>query len=167
MSIPMYQTSVPIFVQALGGLTNVLDIGEAHCAARNIDESVLLKLRVYPDMFHMALQAKTTLYHSGGAVAQLIGQEVNDYFGAEESSFAVLKKQATDALEFIQGVSPEQFDGSESRQIELRAQTLTGETYLMHFAIPQVFFHLMTAYNILRSAGVEVGKRDYLGEIHN
>lgn len=167
MSIPMYETSVPTFVQALGGLTSVLDKAEAHCAARNIDESVLLQMRLFPDMFHTALQAKTTLYHSGGAVAQLIGQDVNNYFGADESSFAVLKKQTTEALEFIRGVKPKQFEGSESRQIELRAQTLTGQTYLKHFAIPQVFFHLMTTYNILRSVGVEVGKRDFLGEIHN
>ena len=167
MSIPMYETSVPTFVQALGGLTSVLDKAEAHCAARNIDETVLLQMRLFPNMFHTALQAKTTLYHSGGAVAQLIGQDVNNYFGADESSFAVLKKQTTEALEFIKGVKPEQFEGSESRQIELRAQTLTGQTYLKHFAIPQVFFHLMTTYNIMRNAGVEVGKRDYLGEIHN
>ena len=167
MSIPMYETSVPTFVRALGGLTSVLDKAEAHCAARNIEESVLLQMRLFPDMFHTALQAKTTLYHSGGAVAQLIGQDVNNYFGADESSFAVLKKQTTEALEFIRGVKPEQFEGSESRQIELRAQTLTGQTYLKHFAIPQVFFHLMTTYNILRNVGVEVGKRDFLGEIHN
>ena len=167
MSIPMYETAVPIFVQALGGLTSVLDKAEAHCATRNIDETVLLQMRLFPNMFHTALQAKTTLYHSGGAVAQLIGQDVNNYFGADESSFAVLKKQTSEALEFIQGVKPDQFDGSENRKIELRAQTLTGETYLMHFAIPQVFFHLMTTYNIMRSAGVEVGKKDFLGEIHN
>jgi hypothetical protein len=167
MPLPMHQISVPIFVQALGGLTSVLEKGEVHCATHNIDEAVLLQMRMFPNMFHMALQAKTTLYHSGGAIAQLTGQDVADYFGADETSFAVLKKQTSEALEFIQGVNPEQFDGSESRKIELRAQTLTGETYLMRFAIPQVFFHLMSAYNILRSVGVEVGKQDFLGEIHN
>lgn len=167
MSIPMYETAVPTFVQALGALTRVLNKAEAHCAKGNIDETVLLQMRLFPNMFHTALQAKTTLYHSGGAVAQLIGQDVINYFGADESSFAVLKRQTTEALEFIQRVKPEQFDGSESRQIELRAQTLAGQTYLKNFAIPQVFFHLMTTYNIMRSVGVEVGKQDFLGEIHN
>jgi hypothetical protein len=167
MSIPMFQTAIPVFNQVLRGLTNVLDKGEAHCAAHNIDEAVLLQMRIFPNMFHLALQAKTTLYHSGGAVAQLIGKDVPNYFGADEASFAVLKKQTIEVLEFIESVKPEQLEGSESRQVELRTQTLKGEVFLMHFAIPQVFFHLMSTYNILRSGGVEVGKHDFLGEIQN
>ena len=139
--------------------------------AHKIDESVLLQMRIYPDMFHMALQAKTTLFHSAGAVARLTGHEVLDYFGADEASFAVLKKQTADALEFIQGVGPEQFEGSESRQIEVKLRTyslnFTGQIFLLHFTLPQLFFHAATAYDILRGAGVEVGKRDFMGEMPN
>ncbi len=171
MPLSMYQTSVPIFVQQLGGLSGVLDKAEAHCAAHNIDETVLLQMRIYPDMFHMALQAKTTLFHSGGAVARLIGQDALDYFGADEASFAVLKKQIAETIEFIQGVKPEQFEGSESRQVELKMSTytlnFTGQIFLLHFTIPQLFFHAATAYDILRSAGVDVGKRDFMGEVPN
>ncbi len=173
MPLSMYQTSVPIFVQALGGLTSVLDKAEAHCAAHKIDEAVLLQMRIYPDMFHMALQAKTTLFHSGGAAARLTGQDVaaNDYFGADELSFAVLKQQTAEALELIQTLKPEQIDGSENREIEVKFRTyslsFTGQTFLLHFTLPQLFFHAATAYDILRGAGVEVGKRDFMGEVPN
>ena len=173
MPFTMYQTSVPLFVQALGGLTNVLDKAEAHCAAHKIEESVLLQMRIYPDMFHMALQAKTTLFHSGGAAARLVGQDVDayDYFGADETSFAALKKQTAAALEFIQGIKPEQIDGSESREIEVKFRSysldFTGQTFLFYFTLPQLFFHATTAYDILRGAGVEVGKRGFMGEAPN
>jgi hypothetical protein len=171
MPISMYQASVPIFVQLLGGLTNIFDKAEAHCAAHKLDESVLLQMRIFPDMFHMALQAKTTLFHSGGAAARLAGLDVLDYFDAGESSFAVLKKQTGDALELIQGIKPEQIDGSENRQIEVKLRTyalnFTGQDFLFHFTIPQLFFHAATAYDILRGAGLELGKRDFMGEMPN
>lgn len=169
MPLSMYQASVPVFIQILGGVASVLDKAEAHCADHKIDESVLLQMRVFPDMFHMAIQTKSTLFHSGGAVARLIGQDVPAYFGAEEASFADLKKQVAETLEFIQSVKPDQIDGSETRDIEIKlpARTLnfTGQVFLLHFAIPQLCFHAATAYDILRSAGVGVGKRNFVGEI--
>lgn len=171
MTLSMYQASVPIFVQQLRGLTNILDKAEAHCSAHNIVESVLLQRRIFPDMFHMALQAKTTLFHSGGAAARLADLDVLDYFNADESSFAVLKKQTAEALELIQGIRPEQIDGSENRQIEVKLITyslnFTGQNFLFHFTIPQLFFHAATAYDILRGAGLELGKRDFMGEMPN
>ena len=167
MPLSMYQTSVPIFVQLLDGLTGILDKAEAHCAAHKIDENVLLQLRIYPDMFHMALQVKTTLFHSAGAVARLAGHDVLDYFGADEASFAVLKKQTAEALELIQAVKQEEIDGSENRDIEVKLITyslnFTGQIFLLHFTLPQLFFHATTAYDILRGAGVELGKRDFMG----
>ncbi len=169
MTISMFQASVPIFAQLLSGLTNILDKAEAHCAANNIDESVLLQGRIFPDMFHMALQTKTALFHSGGAAARLANLEVRDYFGADESSFAVLKEQTADALELVQGIKPEQIDGSENRQIEVKliSYTLnfTGQIFLLHFTIPQLFFHAATAYDILRGAGLELGKPDFMGKM--
>ena len=119
----------------------------------------------------MALQAKTTLFHSGGAAARLADLDVLDYFNADESSFAVLKKQTAEALELIQGIRPEQIDGSENRQIEVKLITyslnFTGQNFLFHFTIPQLFFHAATAYDILRGAGLELGKRDFMGEMPN
>ncbi len=166
MPLSIYQTSVPIFVQILGGLTGILDKAEAICAEHEIDESVLLQMRVYPKMFHMALQVKTTLFHSGGAVARLIGNDVPDYFGGDESSFSVLKKQIAEALEFIQGVKPEQFEGSKSRQIEFKTYAIhfSGQTFLLHFAIPQLLFHTVMAYDILRSVWLDVGKREFFSK---
>lgn len=171
MTLSMHQASIPIFIQLLSGLTNILDKAEAHCAVNNLDESVLLQGRIFPDMFHMALQAKTALFHSGGAAARLANIEVRDYFGADESSFAILKEQTADALELIHGIRPEQIDGSENRQIEVKLISYTlnfpGQVFLLHFTIPQLFFHAATAYDILRGAGVELGKPDFMGRIPN
>jgi hypothetical protein len=169
MPLSMYQASVPVFIQLLGGVASILDKAEAHCADHKIDESVLLQMRVFPDMFHMAMQTKTTLFHSGGAVARLIGQDVPNYFGAEEASFADLKRQVAETLEFMQSVKPDQLDGSETRDIEIKLSARTfkfsGQIFLFHFAMPQLCFHAATAYDILRSAGVDVGKRNFVGEI--
>lgn len=169
MPLSMYQTSVPLFIQQLSGLKIILEKAEAHCLANNIDESVLLQDRIFPDMFHMALQAKTTLFHSGGAAARLANLEVLDYFGADESSFAVLKHQTADALKLIQEIKPEQIDGSENRHIEVKLRTytlnFTGKNFLLHFTIPQLYFHAATTYDILRGAGLELGKSDFMGEM--
>ena len=162
----MYQASVPVFVQYLGGLSGVLDKAAAHCAAHKIDESVLLQMRIYPDMFPMARQVGVVLHFSAEPIARLAGLDVPD-FGTEAASFADLKARIAKALEFIEGVTPEQLEGSESRQLELtqssRDLNISGLVYLIHYAMPQFCFHVTTAYDILRHAGVEIGKRDFLG----
>ncbi len=171
MTLSMYQASVPLFVRQLHGLTTILDKAEAHCSSHNIDESVLLQMRHFPDMIHVALQAKTTLFHSGEAAARLPGLDVLDYFGADESSFAVLKKQTVEALELIQGIKPEQIDGSENRQIEVKlisySLNFIGQDFLLQFTLPQLFFHAATAYGILRRAGLELDKPDFMGKLPN
>ena len=171
MTLSMYQASVPLFVRQLNGLRNILDKAEEHCSSQNIDESVLLQMRIFPDMFHMGLQVKTTLFHSGGAAARLADLNVFDYFSADDSSFAALKKQTTEALQLLQGIKPEQIDGSENRMIEVKLLTyslvFTREDFLLQFTIPQLYFHAATAYGILRSAGLELGKPGFLGEMPN
>ena len=99
------------------------------------------------------------------------GLDVFDYFSADDSSFAALKKQTTEALQLLQGIKPEQIDGSENRMIEVKLRTkslvFTREGFLLQFTIPQLYFHAATAYGILRSAGLELGKPDFLGEMPN
>ena len=167
MSFSMHQISVPVYVQYLDALSGVLDKAAAHCEAHKIEETVLLQMRVFPDMFHLARQVGVALHFSGGTMAQLTGVEPPD-FGAEDASFADLKGRIAKAVDFIRGITPEQLEGSEDRQIELKQATrtlnFTGRVFLLHHAMPQFCFHATTAYNILRQAGVEIGKRDFMGE---
>ena len=167
MSISMHQISVPVYIQYLDALSGVLDKAAAHCAAHKIDESVLLQMRVFPDMFDLARQVGIALHFSGGTIAQLAGIETPD-FGAEDASFADLKGRIVKALNFINGITSDQLAGSEDRQIELKQATrtlnFTGQVFFLHHAMPQFCFHCTTAYNILRQAGVEIGKRDFMGE---
>ena len=163
----MHQISVPVFVQYLEALCGFLDKAAAHCAAHKIDESVLLQMRVSPDMFHLARQVGVALHFSGGTIAQLAGIDTPD-FGADDASFADLNGRIVKVVKFIKGVAPEQLNSSEDRQIEIKQATrtlnFTGQVFLLHHAMPQFCFHATTAYNILRQAGVEIGKRDFMGE---
>ena len=167
MPLSMHQLTVPVYVQYLEALSGVLDKAAAHCEANKIDESVLLQMRVFPDMFHLARQVGIAHFFSGGTIAKLAGIETPD-FGADDASFADVKARIAKAIDFIKGVTPEQLEGSEDRKIKLTqaAQTLnfTGQVYLMQHAMPQFCFHATTAYNLLRHAGVEIGKRDFMGE---
>ena len=168
MPISMHQLTVPIFVQYLDALSGVLDKAAAHCKAHKIDESVLLQMRVFPDMLPMANQVSIAIFFSGGTIAQLAGIEAPD-FGTDNASFAGLKGRIAKAVEFIKGVTPEQLEGSEDREIELTQAgvtfNFTGLVFLLNHAMPQFHFHATTAYGQLRHAGVEIGKRDFLGEL--
>ena len=158
------------FFQYLDALSGVLDKAAAHCKAHKIDESVLLQMRVFPDMLPMANQVSIAIFFSGGTIAQLAGIEAPD-FGTDNASFAGLKGRIAKAVEFIKGVTPEQLEGSEEREIELTQAgvtfNFTGLVFLLNHAMPQFHFHVTTAYNLLRHAGVEIGKRDFMGEYPN
>ena len=170
MPISMQQLTVPIFVQYLDALSSVLDKAAAHCKAHEIDESVLLQMRIFPDMLPMANQVSIAIFFSGGTIAQLAGIEAPDT-GTDNASFAGLKGRIAKAVEFIKGVTPEQLEGSEDREIELTqagvTRNFTGLVFLLNHAMPQFHFHATTAYDLLRHAGVEIGKRDFMGEYPN
>ena len=167
MPLSMYQLSVPFYAQYLSSLSGVLDKAAAHCEAHKIDESILLQMRVFPDMLPMTRQVSIALYHSGGAVTRLADQDVPDYFGADALSFSETKGRVADAIDLIKGITPEQLEGSEDREFELTQAgetfNFTGRVLLQNYAIPQFCFHVTTAYNLLRHAGVEIGKRDFMG----
>ena len=167
MPLSMHQLTIPIYVQYLNALSGVLDKAAAHCEAHKIDESVLLQMRVFPDMFDLARQVGIALHFSGGTIAQLAGIETPD-FGTDSASFANLKGRIARAVDFIKEITPEQLEGSEGCEIELKQATRTlnfnGRDFLLHHAMPQFCFHATTVYNLLRQAGVEIGKRDFMGE---
>jgi len=167
MSISLYAASVPVFKQLLTALGDVLKKAEAHATAKNIEPSVLLQSRLYPDMFALVRQVQIAVDFAKGVSARLAGVEVPSYPDSEQS-FADLQALLTKVLGFIDGLAPAQIDGQEEREIVLRPGTpkekkLSGQTYLLHYGLPQFFFHVTTAYDILRHNGVEVGKRDFMG----
>ncbi len=166
MSISMYQASVPTLIQALKALSGVLDKGAKHAEAKGIDPAVLLGSRLYPDMFPLTRQVQIASDNAKGPSARLAGMEPPK-FDDNEASFADLQARITKTIDFLQTLKPAQIDGSEDRQIvlQMRAGPLEfkGQAYLLHFAMPNFYFHCATVYAILRHTGVEVGKKDFLG----
>lgn len=167
MAMSMYNASVPLFKTLLGALSNVLDKGAAFAKAKNIEESVLVNARLAPDMFALARQVQIATDQAKGGVARLAGLEVPTYED-NETTIDQLKARIKKTLDFVGSVKQSQIDGSEDREIVLKMRTgdmkFTGQHYLTGFVIPNFTFHCTTAYNILRHNGVDVGKRDFLGD---
>lgn len=167
MSLTLHTTSSKIFNQMLGGLKDVLSKAEAHASARNIEPAALLNARLYPDMFTLSRQVQVACDFAKSVSARLAGVEV-PAFDDQEASFADLKARIAKTLAFVNGLSAQHFEGSDSREIVTQAGTpkekrFSGESYLLNYGLPHFFFHVTTAYAILRSNGVEVGKKDYIG----
>ncbi|HEY8069883.1 MAG TPA: DUF1993 domain-containing protein [Burkholderiales bacterium] len=166
MTISMYQASAPRFANTLKNLSAILDKAKAHAEARKIDELVLTSARLYPDMFALARQVQIACDSAKGAVARLAGVEIPKHEDSEKT-FDELKERIARTLAFIATVKPAQIDGSEEKDIVLKLQgkdvPFKGQQYLLGFAWPNFYFHVATAYNILRHNGVELGKRDFIG----
>ncbi len=167
MTLSMYQASVPRFANMLGNLSSILDKAQAHVEAKKLDASTLTTYRLFPDMLPFARQVQIACDTAKGAVARLAGVE-NPAHEDNERTIAELQERIAKTLAFIQSVSPAQIDGSEDRDIVVRrGETEThykGMQFLLGSALPNLYFHVTTAYNILRHNGVEIGKRDYLGK---
>jgi len=168
MSFGMYQASVPAFVKMLNNLSAILDKAEAYATDRNIAPEVLLNWRLAPDMFSLTRQIQIASDLAKGTAARLAGREVPSY-PDEEKTFADLKARIAKTVKFIESLAPMDIDGSEGRDIALtvggQELRFIGEPYLVHFALPNFYFHTTTAYDILRRCGVEIGKRDFIGKI--
>ena len=168
MQLSMYQASAPVFVQFLTSLSAILKKAADHCAAKKIDPSVLVNGRLCPDMFPLSRQVQIATDQAKGCVARLAGAEVPSYADTE-ATFEDLQARIKKTLDFVQSFKPEQIDGTEEREIVLklggREMTFKGRDYLLTFVHPNFYFHVTTAYAILRHSGVEVGKRDYLGAV--
>jgi hypothetical protein len=166
MTISMYQASAPRFANTLKNLSAILDKAQAHVDAKKLDAAALTSYRLYPDMFPMVRQVQAACDTAKGAVARLAGVEVPKHEDTEQT-FADLKARIAKTIAFIQSVQPAQVDGSEDKEIVLKMRSgelkFKGMQYLLGHALPNFYFHVTTAYNILRHNGVEVGKRDYIG----
>lgn len=166
MTISMYRVAVPPIVRSLSNLRAVLDKAAAHAEAKKIDPSVLLTTRLYPDMFPLSRQVQIATDNAKGVAARLAGLDPPRYED-HESTFPELVARIDKTLAYLETFKAEQIDGSEERAIvlPLRGTTLNlnGLTYLLDFVLPNFFFHVTTAYAILRHCGVEIGKQDFLG----
>lgn len=170
MTITMYGASVPVFQQMLTALSDILDKAEAHCAQRKIDPAVLLASRLYPDMFPLSRQVQIACDFVKGTTARLAGVEVPSW-PDNEVSIADLKARIAKTLAFAATFKPDAIDGSEQRAISMKSPNqelhFKGQGYLTQFALPNFYFHVTTAYAILRHNGVELSKRDFIGSLPN
>lgn len=166
MSLTMYQASIPVFVRMLGNLSAILDKAVAHAEANKIDPAIFVNARLAPDMYPLSRQVQIATDMVKGCAARLAGIDVPRYED-NESTFTDLQARIAKTVAFIQGVSAEQVDNSEERDITLkfgsREVGFLGQDYLVDFVLPNFYFHITVAYAILRHHGVEIGKMDYLG----
>ena len=163
----MYKTSVPVFKQLLNSLSAILTKAEAYAAEKKFEPAILLNARLYPDMFPLIRQVQVAADFAKSVSARLAGVEVPVYEDNEQT-FADLQTRISKTLSFIENLTPAQFESSETREIVLRPGTpkekkLVGHNYLINYGLPQFFFHVTTAYAILRHNGLEVGKGDFMG----
>ncbi len=168
MSITMHSASVPVFVRTLSNLLAWLDKAEAHAAAKKFDPTVLLSARLAPDMLPFTKQVQIACDSAKFGAARLAGVDAPK-FDDTEASFAELRERIHKTLEFVRSVPAAKIDGTEAKDVVVPrrdgSMTLKGEFYLKHYVLPNVFFHVTTAYALLRHNGVELGKADYLGAI--
>jgi len=166
MKTSMYHASVPTFTRTLNNLTAILEKGAAHAEARKIDASALLSARLFPDMFPLARQVQIATDTATGGAARLAGLEVPASANAE-TTFAELIARVRGAITYLEALNPGQLDGTEDKTITWQtrssSKSMQGMPYLMNHLLPNLYFHVTTAYNILRHNGVELGKKDFLG----
>jgi hypothetical protein len=164
----MYQASVPVFARGLESLSAILAKGATHAEAKKIEPAVFVNARLAPDMFPFSRQIQIASDAAKGCVARLAGAEVPSYPDTE-STFAELEARIAKTLAFVKGFTAAQVDGSEERSVVLKMRsgemTFRGQDYLFKLTLPNFYFHITTAYDILRHNGVEVGKMDYLGKL--
>jgi hypothetical protein len=166
MAISMYQISLPIFVRQLNGLAGCMKKAQAVYAEKKYDESTLLSCRFYPDMFSFAKQVQIATDHARNCAALLAGLEAPKYED-NETSLAQLIARVEKTIAYLKTIKPEQVDGAEGKTVIVkmrdREMNFTGLELLLNRSMPNFYFHITTAYDIIRHNGVEIGKRDFMG----
>ena len=164
----MFGAAVPPGLQMLDALHAMMAKADAHCAAHKIEPAVLLGCRLFPDMFALARQVQVAADFAKGGCARLAGVPA-PVFEDTEATFPELQARLDRTAAFIRTLTPDQIDGSEGREINIkvagRPMRFEGLPYLLHFVLPNLHFHATTAFNILRHNGVAVGKRDFMGPV--
>ncbi len=166
MTLSMYRASVPVFTRALNNLAHVLTKGAEHAKSKNVSDEVLLQTRLVPDMLPLIKQVQIACDMATRGAARLAGVEVQA-FEDNETTLEQAQARITRSVSYIAGFTAAQIDGSEARAILLKMRTgelnFEGQSYLFNFVLPNLFFHCTTAYNILREAGTDIGKTDFIG----
>jgi len=162
----MYQVSAPQLKKMLGNLLGLLNKGQEFAVSKNLNEQVLVDGRLFADMFPLSKQVQIACDQVKGGMARLAGIEPPK-FEDNETTFDQLKARVAKTIEFLDSIKPEQIDGTEAKEIKFSIKEwhfeFVGEQYLLTWIIPNFYFHVTTAYNILRHNGVEIGKADFLG----
>ena len=163
--LTMFDATVAPLIRTLNNLSHILRKGEAYADAKKIEHSVLLNARLFPDMYPLTRQVQIATDMSKGAAARLAGVEIPSYED-NETTFAELQARLAKTIAFIESVTPAQFAGSETREVTITVRKVdikfTGQDYLLKWVLPNVYFHVTTAYNIMRHNGVDLGKSDFL-----
>jgi len=164
--LSIYDATIPPLKRTLTNLSAILKKGEEYADAKKVEHHVLLNARLFIDMYPLTRQVQIATDMSKGAAARLAGVEVPKYED-NETTFAELQARITKTIAFLDSIQPAQLEGSETRDITIAVRKtdlkFTGQNYLLKWVIPNVYFHVTTAYNILRHNGVELGKQDFLG----
>lgn len=167
MTTPVYEITVKQFIDSLGNLKNILNKTQSWADSKKINESVVLGLRLAPDMFPLIKQIQIVCDNAKGTCSRLTGQSA-PVFEDKEVTLSELMTRIDNTISYLKTIKPEMFAGYEKHQIEFfwnPGQILSGENYLIQYALPNFYFHMTTAYAILRSNGLEIGKGDFLGNL--
>ncbi len=168
MAFSMYQATIPVFIRMLNNLSAILTKASHHAEAKKIDPSVLINARLAPDMFALARQVQIASDTAKGCGARLANIEIPTYED-KEITFAELHERITKTVQFLKSIPEEKFNGSEERKITLKMRSgeihFNGQQYVLTFALPNFYFHVTTAYDILRHNGLDIGKMDFLGSV--
>jgi len=167
MSVSMYTVSIPVFIQHLNGLSTVLDKAATWAAARKVNETELLNMRLSPDMFNLARQVRAATDHASNGAGRLAGKELLK-FANDETTIAQLKDRIAKTIDYLKNIKQSEIDGTESKEISITfpsglTRQFTGQSLLLGNSLPNFYFHATTAYAIIRQCGVEIGKRDFMG----
>ena len=166
MALSMYDFSIPVLKQSLGSLAVILRKAADHAESKKIDPAAFIGARLFPDMFALAKQVQIATDQAKGCAARLAGIDIPS-FEDNETTFGELQARIEKTIAFLDSVKAQQINGSETRDIvlQLRERTVEfkGQDYLLKWVMPNFYFHVTTAYNILRHNGVDIGKRDFLG----
>ena len=162
----MFSVSVPVFIQHLTALSNILDKAAAYAEQKKIDPAVLLGMRFYPDMYSMGRQVREACRHPARVCGLLAGVE-GPAVGKEDISIPDLKAEIARVVDFLKGLKPSQIDGTADKEIKIKGssgeRTYSGQSLLLNHSMPNFYFHCTTAYDLLRHAGLELVKRDFIG----
>jgi hypothetical protein len=168
MSLSMYDISVPVLLRGFGRLSNYLNLAAEFAAANNVNPTVLVTARLAPDMLPLAGQIQRASDNAKGAMARLAGIEVPS-FSDNETTFEELHERINKTVAILKSVTREQLDGTEAKPAEMRFKSVNGvmrgDVYLLQVVLPNFFFHVATAHDILRHNGLKIGKKDYFGDI--